>query len=52
MRGGCIGMDYELCGHIIGIYRSGERGGRLGRGRRDKAWREKGGAKKSKEKVK
>jgi len=29
MCGSCIGIDYELYGHIIGIYsRSGERGRR------------------------
>jgi len=33
MCGRCKGMDYELYGHSIGIYRSGEkRAGRLGRG--------------------
>jgi len=32
MRGGCIGMDYELYGHIIGIYRSGE-GRKVGAGK-------------------
>jgi len=34
MCGSCIGIDYELYGHIIGIYsRSGERGGRKERKR-------------------
>jgi len=50
MRGRCIGMDYELYGHIIGIYRrSGKKGGKVGAGKDGKERGERGRGEKCKE---
>jgi len=42
----CIGMDCEMYGHIIGIYRrSGERGRKVGAGKEGKGRGRRGGEK-------